>query len=128
MTPALSGGKETQMTDEDKIKRCFEDYLTAFRAGDAEACGRSYADNAEYLACGIAPLRGRQAIVSLHADILRQGDASLELETDELHISGDLAYLRQTIKTGSGTSIALLVLRRGSDGDWLVHAEAEVPL
>jgi ketosteroid isomerase-like protein len=43
------------MTEEDRIRQTFEDYVKAFRAGDAEACGQFYAEDVEYIACGMAP-------------------------------------------------------------------------
>ena len=116
------------MTDEDRIRKMFDDYVAAFRAGDANACGRFYAEDAEYVACGMAPVRGRSSIIALHEELIGAGYELSSMETDELRLSGDLAYVRQTIRAGDGTSCAMLVLRREPGGDWLVHAEAEVTL
>ena len=114
------------MDDKSRIKRTFDDYLAAFRAGDAEACASFYAEDGEYIACGMAPLRGRKAIAGLHREIIGAGFTLDTLQTDELIVDGDLAYARQRLEGSGGKANAMLVLRRAPDGAWLVHAEAEI--
>lgn len=74
----------------------------------------------------MAPVRGRDAIVGLHQELLEGGYKLHSMETEEIRISGDLAYVRQTIKSSDGTSIVMLIMHREPNGEWLVHAEAEV--
>lgn len=86
------------MTDEEKITSLHEAYEVAFRSKDAEACGNCYAEDAEYITCGMAPVCGRTAIISLHREVL-EADYKLDsMVTDEVRVSGNLAYVRQTMK------------------------------
>ncbi|NNE22717.1 MAG: SgcJ/EcaC family oxidoreductase [Rhizobiales bacterium] len=101
-------------------------YETAIRARDAEACADCYAETTEYVTGGMAPVRGRAGVADLHRQIFDGGFAVEKIATHETTISGDLAYVRQTLTSNDGKSLALLVLRRQADGRWLVHAEAEV--
>ena len=114
------------MDDKSRIMRIFDGYLAAFRAGDADVCGSFYAEDSEYIACGMAPLRGRKAIADLHREIFGAGFTLDALHTDELIVDGDLAYVRQRLEGSGGKTNAMLVLRRAPDGTWLVQAEAEI--
>lgn len=114
------------MTDEEKIADLFEAYVAAFHDRDPEACGACYTEDAEYIACGAAPLRGRGAITDLHRDIL-EADYKLEsIVTDEIRVSGNLAYVRQTLSVSGATSLVMIFMQRDAAGNWLVSAEAEV--
>ncbi len=114
------------MTDEAKIANLFEAYEAAFRNKDAEGCGECYAEDAEYIACGMLPLRGRTAITALHEEIIRADYTLDSMVTEEVRISGDLAYVRQTTKVSGDTSHAMIVMHRDAGDRWLVMAEAEV--
>lgn len=114
------------MTDEEKITSLFEAYEAAFRNKDAEGCGNCYAQDAEYIACGMAAIRGRTGITSLHREIL-EADCTLDsMVTDEIRVSGNLAYVRQTLKISGATTLVMIVMQRDTKGPWLVSAEAEV--
>ena len=116
------------MTDEEKITSLHEAYEVAFRSKDPEACGNCYAEDAEYIACGMAPVCGRTAIISLHSEIL-EADYTLDsMVTDEVRVSGNLAYVRQTMKVSGATSLAMIVMQRDTNGLWLISAEAEVAM
>ena len=101
-------------------------YESALRARDAQACAGCYAEDTEYVAGGMAPVRGRVGVADLHTAIFEAGFEIEKIVTHETTMSGDLAYVRQTLTSNDGQSLVLLVLRRQSDGHWLVHAEAEV--
>lgn len=108
------------------IADLLENYETALRARDAQACADCYVENTEYVTGGMAPVRGKAGMVELHREIFDAGFSIEKIVTHETTMSGDLAYVRQTLTSNDGQSIALLVLRRQADGHWLVHAEAEV--
>lgn len=101
-------------------------YETALRARDAQGCADCYAENTEYVAGGMAPVRGRAGVANLHGEIFDAGFEIEKIVTHETTMSGDLAYVRQTLTSNDGKTHALLVLRRQADGHWRVHAEAEV--
>lgn len=67
----------------------------------------------------------RTQITSLHEEIIRSGYKLQSSSTDEVRFSGDLAYVRQTLKGGDATTHVMLVLRREPGRGWLVQAEAE---
>ena len=101
-------------------------YETALRARDVQACADCYAEDTEYVTGGMAPVRGRSGVADLHTEIFGAGFEIEKIVTHETTMSGDLAYVRQTLTSNDGQSLALLILRRQADGPWLVHAEAEV--
>lgn len=101
-------------------------YETAVRARDAEGCADCYAEDTEYVTGGMAPVRGRAGMADLHTEIFDAGFEIKKVVTHETTMSGDLAYVRQTLTSNDGQTLALLVLRRQAGGHWLVHAEAEV--
>ena len=114
------------MMDKEKIAELFKTYAVAFRKKDPEACGECYTRNAEYIACGMAPLHGRAAIVRLHREIFEAGYKLDSMATDEVRVSGDLAYVRQTMKVSGATTHVMIVMQCDAKGRWLVSAEAEV--
>ncbi len=115
------------MPDDEDVKALFRVYEAALKAGDAHGCGQCYADNAEYLACGMAPVRGRAAIIDLHKEIFASGITVWSLSTSETLLSRDLGYVRQMVSADGSVSHAMLVVKKNDMGKWLVHAEAEVP-
>lgn len=101
-------------------------YLNAFRSKDATECADCYTEDAVYVACGSQPIRGRAAIRSLHESIMEDDFQILRMETTDIEVSQDLAYILQSLQGNKGDSIAMLVLRREEKGQWRVCAESEV--
>lgn len=116
------------MTDEEKITSLHETYEVAFNNKDPEACGNCYAEDAEYIACGMAPVCGRKAIISLHSEVLEEGYTLDSLVINEVRVSGNLAYVRQTMKISGATSLAMMVMQCDTNGLWLISAEAEIAM
>ena len=85
------------MSDEQAIGDLLDRYEAAARAGDAQGCADCYAEDMEYVTAGMAPLRGRKAMADLHAELFESGFDVKEIETHETIVSGDLAYVRQTL-------------------------------
>jgi uncharacterized protein (TIGR02246 family) len=114
------------MTSREEIEAHTNGYLNAFKDKDAQACADFYSDDAIYIACSSQPIRGRSAIQSLHESIIEEGFQILNIETTDVEISGNLAYIIQNLKGNQGDSVAMLALKREQDGQWRICAEAEV--
>lgn len=114
------------MSDHQAIDALADQYLRTCNSKDAQACADFYTEDAVYIACGSAPLRGRSKIEALHESIFASDFQIQSIETTDVEVSNDLAYALQTLKTSQGSSIAMLVFKRGDDGRWRVCAEAEV--
>jgi uncharacterized protein (TIGR02246 family) len=114
------------MTSREEIEALTNGYLSAFKDKDAQACADFYTDDAIYIACGSQPIRGRSAIKSLHENIIEEGFQILNIETTDVEISGNLAFIIQNLKGNQGDSVAMLALKREQNGQWRVCAEAEV--
>ena len=53
------------MSDHDHLMDLFQRYEAALQSGDSGACAACYAEDAEYVASAMAPVRGRAAIRDL---------------------------------------------------------------
>lgn len=115
------------MTDEDDLLALFRRYEAALRAGDSEACAACYAEDAEYVASAMAPVRGRDAIRDLHDELFLVGVKEWSLHVRSITVSGWLAYSRQAIMSDGTGSDVMLVAVQGTNGVWLIQAEAEIP-
>jgi ketosteroid isomerase-like protein len=62
----------------------------------------------------------------LHENIIEEGFQILNIETTDVEISGNLAFIIQNLKGNQGDSVAMLALKREQNGQWRVCAEAEV--
>lgn len=116
------------MSDEDELIALFRRYEAALRAGDSAACAGCYAEDAEYIASAMAPVRGREAIRDLHDELFLVGVKTWSLKLRSLTVSGWMAYSRQKVVSDGMASDVMLVAVKGEDGTWLIHAEAEIPL
>jgi len=113
--------------DAEVVTALFDRYLAALRAGDAHGCAQCYAKDAEYIACGMKPVRGRNDIAKLHKTLFDGGPLTWSLRTEAMQFSGDLGYVRQIITADGAVSHCMLVMRKTPTGKWLVQAEAEIP-
>jgi uncharacterized protein (TIGR02246 family) len=111
------------------IHQVFEQHREFSFAGDNDADALLYSEDAVRLPPNGPPIEGREAILASMA----QFDSVLkfDLEMIEVEGSGDLAYVwndykLSVISRGSSEPVsssgkAILILRRGSDGQWLFH-------
>ena len=102
-------------------------YMEAFNRRDAAACAAFYTENAFYTACGMDPIRGREAIAEMHRAVFESGMTILAMTSTDMAVDGGLAFAVETIETDQGQSTALLVYQSQDDGTWRIRAEAEVP-
>ncbi len=114
------------MSMQDQVDRLTTKYVTAFQQGDAQACSDCYTDDALYLACGMAAVKGRQAIKALHEEIFESDFELIGLVTTKVESDGNLAYALQDLQAKQGNTSVMLVLRRDDAGSWRICAEAEV--
>ena len=124
---------ETQMNrDEETIRRWFDDWMKATKAGDLELARSLIADDAIFLVPGAGQMDKESFAAAATAS-----DPNLEFELDcsiqEIKVIGDHAYLLATISLGmtdkstqsqsfmKGDSLS--ILKRHADG-WVVIRDA----
>jgi len=101
-------------------------YMNAFNRRDAAACAAFYTEDAIYTACGMAAVRGRDAITAMHNEAFAGSMTILAMTSTDVTVDGRLAFAVEAIKTDQGNSTALLVYQRQDDGTWRIRAEAEI--
>lgn len=123
-------------SDELAIRALVERWLEATRNGDVDAVLSLMSPDVVFLVAGQPPMHGRDAFgVSLRA--MLAGCAIESSSTiDEIAVSGDMAYCRTqlsvTITSKHGklpilrTGHTLSILRKGSDGKWLLTRDANM--
>jgi uncharacterized protein (TIGR02246 family) len=110
------------------IRRLLKSLARADSSGDAEAAARLYTQDAEWLPPDRSAVFGREAIRESYERLFEGRDIGVEINADEIEISGDMAYARGTTRiTPRGDSAAaptaddfLMVLQRDSDGLWKI--------
>lgn len=107
------------------LDRVLRDYERAWVAKEPEALARLFAEDGMALPSGQPPARGATSIRQAYA---AGAGSPLSLRAVAYAVSGDLAY----IIGGFGPAPArpdfgkfVLVLRRGSDGRWLILADMD---
>ncbi|MGR3383240.1 YybH family protein [Roseovarius indicus] len=115
------------MSDHDHLMDLFQRYEAALQSGDSGACAACYAEDAEYVASAMAPVRGRAAIRDLHDALFLVGVKKWSLHVRSITVSGWMAYSRQAVLSDGTGSDVMLVAVKGTDGVWLIQAEAEIP-
>ncbi len=114
------------MSIRDVIEAMEAGYMEAFNRRDAAACAAFYTEDAFYTACGMDPVRGREAIAEMHRAVFASDMTILAMSSADVMVDGGLAFAVETIETDQGQSTALLVYQRQDDGAWRIRAEAEV--
>ena len=117
----------------ERFTRTFEDL---FYAADPESMTSYYTDQAQLMADGIAPVRGRGAIrLFWRAAIGRAKAAGARraIQLHESHSSGDLGYAlcTVTVETPGGIRRAswdATVWQRDPAGDWRIAVDISTPL
>ncbi len=107
-----------------KLTRVLTDYEAGWKAGDATALSRLFAEDGFVLPEGRAPVRGRSAIQKLYA-----GPGSpLSLRAFAYAMHGDVGYIIGGYSSESGKPDEgkfTLTLRKGRDGRWLIVSDMD---
>jgi len=111
------------MTIQDELQRLFDEYVAAYRVGNAAGCAAIFTPNAELYSPYGPASRGRGAIEETHAAWTQAGGENKQIEVIEAGQSGNLAWCLARCSegdaTGDGTS--LNVLERQEDGGWSIR-------
>jgi uncharacterized protein (TIGR02246 family) len=129
--------KETLMqTDEQAIRQLVRDWMTGTMENDVPRVAALMAEDVVFLVTGQPPMLGRKAFLDSLKGMLSQVDFQGSSDIQEIYVSGDLAYcwnhltVRVTPKSGSPTrqrtGYALSILRRQSDGKWILTRDANL--
>ena len=110
-------------------------YVAAFNAGDAAGVAALFAEDAVSLPDHHAAVEGRAAIESYMRDTFGQYTANISVTPGETEVAGDIGHehgsftVTMTPKTGGQAMTQngkyLVVLKRGSDGRWLIHHDVD---
>lgn len=122
--------------DETAIRTLIETWHRATEARDVVRVLQLIAEDAVFLAPEGLPMRGRAAFAQGLHEVLKTHNLRSSGEIREVKVSGDLAYcwtdLTVTIAPFDGTSPkvrrgpALSILRRESDGTWVLIRDANM--
>ncbi len=122
--------------DHDAIRQLIETWLRATREGDIDAVLALMAPDVVFLVAGQPPMEGRDAFAQGLQSALANSAIESTSEIDEITVCGDLAYCRTrlsvTVTSKHGklplqrTGHTLSILRKGSDGKWLLTRDANM--
>ena len=137
VSAAACGGSSTPATpgDTTPVAEVRNKYVAAFNAGDAAGVAALFAEDAVSLPAHHAALEGRAAIESYMRDTFAQYTTNITVTPGETEVVGDIGHehgaftITMTPKTGGNamtdTGKYLVVLKRGSDGRWLLHHDID---
>ena len=108
------------MTMRDRFDRLVAAYMGGTEAGDAEAIGRLYTEDALLLTPEHPPIRGRKAIQENYKESLGDG-FKMTINIQDFQYMGDTAYAAGTYEYEEGTGSWLEVLQRQNDDSLLIH-------
>ncbi len=123
-------------SDEAAIRALIARWIEATRAGDVDTVLSLMAPDAMFLMAGQPPMAGHEAFARSLRDVLAGHTIDSSSEVDEVEVSGDMAYCRTrlsvTVTSKHGqlpmqrTGHTLTILRKGSDGKWLLTRDANM--
>ena len=123
-------------SDEQAIRQLIERWLSATREGDVDTVLGLMAPDVIFLVAGQPPMQGRDAFARSLNTVLSENVIESSSQIDEVVVSGDLAYCRTrlsvTITSRHGklpmqrTGHTLSILRKGTDGQWLLTRDANM--
>ena len=137
VSAAACGGSVTPATPGDTapVAEVRNKYVAAFNAGDAAGVAALFAEDAVSLPDHHAALLGRAAIESYMRDTFAQFTTNITVTPGDTEVVGDIGHehgaftVTMTPKSGGNpmteTGKYLVVLKRGSDGRWLVHHDID---
>ena len=108
------------MTMRDQFDRLVAAYIGTVEAGDAEAIGRLYTEDALLLVPEHPPISGRQAIQENYKESLGDG-YKLMVKIQDFQEQVDTAYAAGTYESEDENGSWLEVLQRQSDDSVLLH-------
>lgn len=110
--------------------RAIHAIIAADNAGDLQAALDCYTDDVLWIPPDSPPITGKAAIGPRYEKMYRDFRPELVLSTDELIVSGDLAYVRGTTcgrlvprAAGKATEVdddCVMILRRAPNGEWKI--------
>lgn len=122
--------------DERAIRQLVERWISATREGDVDTVLGLMAPDVTFLMAGQPPMQGREAFAKSLKAVLSDNVIDSVSQIDEIVVSGDLAYCRTrlsvTVTSKHGklplqrTGHTLSILRKGSDGAWLLARDANM--
>ena len=124
------------MTDEEAIRNLIGEWHRATAAGDVDLVLELMSDDVVFLVPGRPPMQGRASFAEGLRSLLATHNIVSSGEIRELVVSGDVAYTWTNLdvrieKRGGGESrsrqgSALSILRKQSDGRWLLVRDANL--
>lgn len=130
---AQTASAESRQQIDRAIEAQYARFSEGYRRADPDMVADLYTDDAVYLLQDQDVLRGRAAVREEFARFLapfrergEQG-AVIRFEIVERDVQGDLAYDVGYYAVGQGPRAGkfLVIWKRGSDGVWRIHADAE---
>ena len=108
-----------------------QNFMNAFKRGDAAAIAALYTDDAKLLPPDIQMMSGREAIQSFWQGAMDMGIKEAKLESVGVEAQGDLAYeigrfaLTVQPKGGEGTTLTgkYVVVWKNQGGAWRLHVD-----
>ncbi len=122
--PATQQAPEPSVTLPADLARVLRDYEAGWRAKDAAALARLFAEDGFVLSGGAPPARGRAAIQKRYTG----SGGPLALRAFAYATGGDVGYIiggyaRQEGESDEGKFT--LTLRKGGDGGWLIMSDMD---
>jgi len=122
--------------DEKLIRGLFADWHDASVAGDLSKLLTLMDEDVLFLLAGPPPMRGKEAFAKAFREVLRKQRIEYKWETEEIQVAGGFAHcvnhLWVTVTplgTGSPTrrtGFTLTILRKKSDGSWVLFRDANL--
>jgi uncharacterized protein (TIGR02246 family) len=113
---------------EQEIEQALAGWAAAVAGSDAEAIGLLVTEDAEFWSHGVAPVRGRQAVVDAMRSFFARYGMQQDFDRQEILVSQGLAFVRGmevnrlTPRDGGDSTVvrqrAFSVLVQGQDGNW----------
>jgi uncharacterized protein (TIGR02246 family) len=135
VTACTSSAPQSTTTDTAPIADVRNRYVAAYNAGDAAGVAALFAEDAISMPDHQPALNGRAAIENSLKEMFAQNTVNITITPGETEIAGDIAHehgtysIRVTPKAGGNTMTDsgkyLVILKRGSDGKWLVHHDID---
>jgi uncharacterized protein (TIGR02246 family) len=124
------------MTDEQAIRDLITTWFRATAEGDLTTLGHLMAEDVVFLRAGEPPLRGRGAFMDASREAFKYIQIEASGEIQEIQISGEWAYCwnhlnvnathRESGRIVRRTGPTLSILRKGSDGAWVIVRDANL--
>ena len=116
------------MTDHEAIERNQDEFVERGNAGDVEGVMACCTDDIVLMPPNAPAVVGADAVRPWLAEVFEQFTTELSTTTDDIVVSGDLAYARRsfewTLEPRAGgerfteTGKVILIYKRGPDGTW----------